>query len=75
LPIVAAVGLLTVGIVALVNASQAEQKEIDGMREAAKALSEQAQETKKTIDGLKSALNGYEDAVKTLRACTEGTDE
>ena len=75
LPIVAAVGLLTVGIIALVNASQAEQKEINGMREAAKALSEQAQETKKTIDGLKSALNGYEDAVKTLRACTEGTDE
>ena len=75
LPIVGAIGLLTAGIVALISASQAEQKEIDGMREAAKQMSEQAEETKKTIDGLKSALNGYEDAVKTLKACTEGTDE
>ena len=75
LPIVGAIGLLTAGIVALISASQAEQREIDGMREAAKQMSEQAEETKKTIDGLKSALNGYEDAVKTLKACTEGTDE
>ena len=75
MPIVGAIGLLTVGIVALISASHAEQEEIDGMREAAKQMSEQAEETKKTIDGLKSALNGYEDAVKTLKACTEGTDE
>lgn len=75
LGVTAAIGLLAGGIYLAVKASQAEQEEIDGMREAAKQMSEQAEETKKTIDGLKSALNGYEDAVKTLKACTEGTDE
>lgn len=74
-PYVLAIGAIVGAIYLMVKASQAEQKEIDGMREAAKQMSEQAEETKKTIDGLKSSLNGYEDAVKTLKSCTEGTDE
>ena len=74
-PYILAIGAITGAIYLMVKASQEGQKEIDEMREAARQMSEQAEETGKTIDDLKSALNGYEDAVKTLRACIEGTDE
>ena len=73
--IVAGVGLITAGIVAVVKASQAEQKEIDAMRNSAKELSEQATETKTTLDKLKTSLNGYSEAIDTLKSCTQGTDD
>ena len=75
LPIVGAIGLLTAGVITLINISQSGQKEIDGLRNAAESLSEQAEETKSTIDSLKDSLDGYSTAIKTLQACTEGTDE
>lgn len=72
---IAAIAALGVALFVLYEQSQAEQKEIDAMHDAAAALSDKAAETKKSVDELKDSLSGYDKAVETLNKCVTGSEK
>ena len=70
-----AIGAIGFAIFKIVEASQAEQKEIDAMNEAAAAMSDRAAETKESVEKLKDSLSGYDSAVETLNKCVKGSEK
>lgn len=71
--VVAAIAAVSIGIYALVKAENAEQDSINNLQTAAQKLGEQAKETKQAFTDLQSSFNEYQDLLKGLRACEEGT--
>ena len=70
-----AIGAVGFAIYKIWEASQAEQKEIDAMNEAAASLAERANETKESVNELKDSLSGYDSAVETLTKCVKGSEK
>lgn len=70
-----AIGAVGFAIYKMLEASQAEQKEIDAMNEAAASLAERANETKESVNELKDNLSAYDSAVETLTKCVKGSEK
>lgn len=75
LPIIAAVGLLTVAFVSLSNAYNAEAREAEKAAEAAKELQESNEAVQQSYQDLQSAFDAYDTAVAKLDQCIKGTEE
>lgn len=74
-PYVLAIGAIAGAIYLMVKASQEEQKEINKMKEAAEALSEQAKKTQEDINAISQDFDKYKSVLSTLDSCTKGTKE
>ena len=75
LPIIAAVGLLTVAFIGLSNAYNAEAREAEKAAEAAKELQESNEAVQQSYQDLQSAFDAYDTAVAKLEQCVKGTEE
>lgn len=75
LAVIAAIAALTVAFSALSDAYNKDAIEAKKAAEAAKELAETAEEAKARVEKLKAAFDGYDNAIKTLKECTKGTQE
>ena len=73
--IIAAVALLTAGIIALMNAESEEEAAMRKAVEVQKGMQEQLQETKQAANDIISAFDEYKSIEDKLKACTKGTKE
>ena len=73
---VAAVALLTAGIVALSDAlTETDEEKLERLKEAAKEAASQLEETTKRAEELKAAFDDYKEVQDQLLNCTKGTKE
>lgn len=79
LAIVAAIAILVIGIMLLINAYKKAgdngQKAFDKASEAAKQATERFNETKQAYEDLKKSLEDYNNAQKAIEEMTKGTEE
>lgn len=75
LAVAAAVGVLTVGIIALVKAYDADKNAAEAAAEAAKQAKQEFNEAAEAAKALRTEISDYTEALKGLNNLTEGTQE
>lgn len=75
LGIVAALGLVVAGVVALANAQETEAEKTEKVIKSAQNMADAAESANQSAENLKSTIESYESARDTLKDCTMGTQE
>lgn len=75
LPFIAIIGLLTLGIVGIVKALNADADAAEKASEKAKELTENYNELKTANEELKQSISNYDDGIQALKNLQVGTDQ